>query len=837
MGHNFLRRGSRMKKVLIAAVSISFVLIACVSPQKIERGVAASDRASFQSVKPATVFTDAEIEQLAKPSSDLASTSNFKFKKARLIIDNDAAFDSKLEMIKSAKNEIRMMYFIFAKDDSSSLISNALIAKAKSGVKVKLLVDFITNYKNLDHYQMMVNEGVRGKDKNIQIRFYNFPSKGILADAKYITLPCPPSNKNSAANECVNYKKQLIRDLKLDLVPVTPFSKMFLSGVYGKSIMPIKIALGYGAGIDPKKIAELRPKDEDESAVVTDYFELVKRATLDNDSTARVGMSLSIAANGLLLNPILNEITGRLPLQTGSENHAEEWDHLTDYIHHKLVAVDGSQFQLGGRNVEDSYHMKSRLDATKGKYIFKDTDFYGQTNPGGTKTVEASFDKLFKWGEMNADISQVQALLPNDMAAAVNSKALEYSTGLCLQQLQSQKLAAKDLGKCIETTIVGIPVFKNQNARIQDAKKEMEDSVVRYNTQYVGVSKSITDDWKEMTGSNPTGLLSQADLNRAKFYYLENVSYKKADGARMIRQTGARIGAEAAFNKNIHAAWYRGLENVCVASRNDGRERRVIIHTAYLLMPSAMMHTVAQMMNGDFGDCSQVRITFLTNSFETTDLNVINLFARYQLAQISKYYAGLVKYEARFNSENGANAYKRFFPKIEYFDYRASKLGTGISLHTKLSVLGDDIIVGSANADVRSYYMDTNNGVLIRGATDLNRDYIRFIDSIIDDEALSTNRTLHYGDASEQQLKTENYEILEILKRRWDKNGTKATPDRERKILALIDILGAKITNATYRMLNYRSDFRNLHGDTNPADVEEELNEIANKFDDFFKLL
>src|SRR5688500_2401896 len=99
-----------------------------------------NELARFADAKPARTFTSNEIMRLA-------SSPNLKLRKGRLIIDNDAAFDSKVEMIRSAQREIRMMYFLYADDDSSSVISHELIEKAKAGVKVKLLVDFISNYK------------------------------------------------------------------------------------------------------------------------------------------------------------------------------------------------------------------------------------------------------------------------------------------------------------------------------------------------------------------------------------------------------------------------------------------------------------------------------------------------------------------------------------------------------------------------------------------------------------------------------------------------------------------------------------------------------------------
>ena len=155
----------------------------------------------FGEKSPAKALTNAEIAKYA-------SSSKLNLKEAEVIIDNDASFDSKLAMIQSAQKEVRLTYFIYAGDDSSSLITSELINKAKSGVKVKLLVDFITNYGKLDLFQMMAAEG----GSNMDIRFYNFPTKRILEDAKYVTLPCPKIAKPEA-DSCAKSKAQVMAKL------------------------------------------------------------------------------------------------------------------------------------------------------------------------------------------------------------------------------------------------------------------------------------------------------------------------------------------------------------------------------------------------------------------------------------------------------------------------------------------------------------------------------------------------------------------------------------------------------------------------------------------------
>ena len=63
------------------------------------------------------------------------------------------------------------------------------------------------------------------------------------------------------------------------------------------------------------------------------------------------------------------------PLNEEAVTNAErDWEYLTDYLHHKLLLVDQRHVQLGGRNVEDSYHMRPIPLTTK--YVFMDTDLH-----------------------------------------------------------------------------------------------------------------------------------------------------------------------------------------------------------------------------------------------------------------------------------------------------------------------------------------------------------------------------------------------------------------------------------------------------------------------------
>lgn len=779
-------------------------------------------------------FTEGEVAKL--------STAKLKLIEGQLLQDNDAAFDRKLEMIQKATQEIRMVYFIYANDDSSSVLNKALIEKAQKGVKVKLLVDFITNYKSLDLFQMLEKEG-KG---NIKTYFYNFPNEQLIQDANYMTLPCPTPavSAKPSHDDCYNSKMAVLRKMQNSKSP-TAFAKIFLSGLYGKNATAIKIAMAYGAQIDPAKYKPAPRSPEQAQADKEDLFEfvqLVSDAFIGDSIVAKIKLSMAMVSNGDVLNPLINEVTGRLPVRATQPNKgtSQLWDHLSDYTHHKLLTIDGEEFILGGRNIEDSYHMKERV-GSKGKYIFVDTDFWGKTARGGVSQIEKSYDNILKTS-MVVGLNKVLEILPPDLIAnttAVSAdgfSSAEMSVGVCLAPENASMLDVTGLGDCILNTLLKMPGYKSIDERIKIEVANMNSSIERYNAKYVAEGKKVIE-------HHGLGQMSARDLERAQVHYLENTNYKKSTAQRII---GSKVGSEALNNKNIHAAWYSALENVCVVSRKEDRRMHVIIHTAYLLMPSGMIHRIAKMLNNDYGDCSKVKITFITNSPETTDLGPINLLARYQLGVLFDHYTALVQYEKSGTFSKSVTGetrvklnYTRFFPTIEYYEFQKTQKtsGNGKSLHTKLSLIGDDLIIGSANADVRSYYMDTNNALMIRNAYDLNDKYRDHIELLITDELIQ-DRFSQFVGKTPAALRAGNAEMLDIMAKRWHQEA-RLTPARKTTILNTLDKIGAKVVTSTKKILTFRDEF-GLN--TDGTEVSErfrknnELNILANEFDAAFKV-
>lgn len=806
-----------MKLCTILIGSLLFLLVSCVSQQTlIDRDLAGL----FE--KNSELYSDQRGPRKFDQSSlmKMASSRAMKMNEARLILDNDAAFESKINLIRNANKEIRMVYYIFATDNSSAVMTQELVKKAASGVKVNLLVDMITNFGQIDLFKWMEKEG-KG---NLKVHFYNFPTEQIRLDAVYLSLPCPILEKPSAF-QCSDYKSKIIS--RMGSQKSNLFSRMLLAGLYGKNATTLKVALSVGAGIDPANYKN-GPTDEESLKQLLELLNIIKEAYLKDSLIAKIKLSIAMATQGESVNPVINELTGRIPITNSiasAEQQAREWDHITDYTHHKLIVVDGSAFQLGGRNIEDSYHMKRRVSG-HGKYIFMDTDFYGKGSASQVVDIEAAFDKLISIKGMIAGTDQIEKEMAVDLMK--NPDELMMATTICIQN------KTEDLSSCIEQKVKEMPGYKSSAKRQVIIASEIQ----KLSSDYYAIYKtSYRDTWKSSVANGISDSLSKQDLESAQFFYLENLPYSRED-KKPKRNFGSRVGVESKYSKNIHEAWYRGLENACRASHIDKKDVRIVFHNAYVFLPTGLIYRLSKMINGDYGDCSRVRITFLSNSLETTDLNIINIFARYQLKDLFQYYSR-VKESFELTKKNVApRVISQMYPELDYFEYNKAAAGDGLSLHTKLTLIGNDLIVGSANADTRSYFMDTNNAILIRNAQELNRDYSNYIDRLIKDSKLTKSMVKYFSSLTDEKIQDENEMILKEFLQRWDKKG-RLQQKHQARILKDFNQLGQRISGDTRKILDYRRLLENAQFENNSivSEVEKELNDTSNRFDDLFKLL
>ena len=525
-----------------------------------------------------------------------ASTGWLDVAHGQLITGNDAAFQSKLEMIKSAKTSIDAMYYIYAEDLSSSVLTQALLAAAQRGVHVRLLVDYQTNYNNLDLFSMMEKHGNTGHG-TLEVRLYNRPSRSIVKDAVFLTLGCGEV-QTKAGQKCgpakyaeieARFRDEQLGSRTAAYVGASNLnignSGLFLSGLYAKDPDIMALAVLEGQSIDLETL-----KKPGQSTSVQEKQQLKKLGQIYLHSrvgtpfqklTNKIQLALIFGVNGETVIPLHDAFTGYFPIERkGDENAERDWEYLTDYLHHKLLLVDQRHVQLGGRNVEDSYHMRPN-ELTK-KYVFMDTDLHVDLKANDS-TLQRAFEAQWNFVPMVARVAEARQHAPNDYAA--NHAILKQTEKECRQKKQQAEQEA-----CILTEFAerAVPLEK----RIEEQYQNMNAHAERYWKDY---SFARTED------KSPAFKVD----NGALVAYVENLPFYGQPGDPPItRSYGAVNGQEARYGKRIHSLWLLGMMNACSMGTAE-KPQRIVLHSAYFAPPSNLLRMLAEMTGGN-RDCRHV---------------------------------------------------------------------------------------------------------------------------------------------------------------------------------------------------------------------------------------
>lgn len=694
-----------------------------------------------------------------------ASGGALRLEDARVITGNDAAFRSKLRTIESAEHSIDAMYYIYADDYSSSVLSEALIAAARRGVRVRLLVDYHSNYKNLDLFTMMERVGSAGAG-SLEVRFYGRPTREIVQDAVYATMGCGEARERFPANACSKAKTAALAERfeaeRIDERPAAElgisnldsgYSGIFLSGLYAKQPDLMAFAVLNGQSIDP---AAMQESGTDVAAADRAQLRHLGRLYWQSRAgsgfervAAKIQLAFLSALFGEWIAPLHEALVSHLPAERqGVEAAARDWEHLTDFLHHKLLLVDARRLQLGGRNVEDSYHM--RANALLDKYRFLDTDLRADVVAGGGD-IERAFEALWGFRPMVATTAEIRRHAPNDMAA--NADAFAEARAAC------ENRPIPERGACVATAFAerALPLAERERQRAETMAARAD----RYRAHY---AYADAPDPKPSIPVDPGALAA----------YIENVPFMGGPGAPPARRAyGSENGREAMHGKRIHALWLAGMRNACATATADD-PKRIVLHHAYFFPPSNLVKAIARTIDGTW-DCRHVRLTVLTNSLETTDLSMVNLFARHSAKAFAEYY--------RERRHPGRSA------RLEYLEYLATRQEERLSLHTKVTVLGDDVMVGSANADVRSLMMDTNNAMLLRDAPHFLEAYLAHLDALAAEPGRVADRTAAIAATPRERMLAQDRANFRAMMARYRAERWLDAEQRRRVEATLVDRL------------------------------------------------
>ena len=739
-----------------------------------------------------------------------SSTPPLPTEQAVVLTDNDDAFESKLQMINRAQKSIDLIYYIYETDYTSSVLTQALIEAARGGVHVRVLLDYFTNYMRLDYFSMMEHYGNQGVG-TLEVRFYNRPTKNIIKDAVYLTLGCGKVMSTSELSGCREAKFQEIdrlfekeeTDLSLpyDYQNISNFnsggSGMFLSGLYGKNAEVAIIAILEGQDINLSQFKKTEPQPSEEKKIEGKQMDLAIRAgkvfwearssnpEQFQQMVAQLKLEMAFALFGEKLNPLYDALTAYLPFgdRPDSEKIFRDWDYLTEFTHHKLLLIDGQEFQIGGRNIEDSYHMSP--SPLVEKYLFMDTDVHVQPYSKQPAMLQ-SFERIWNFTPMVAGLGDIRQHAPNEFLKA--HKEAKESCHPLHPQRESPAYQT-----CYEEAFAAAPTLDD---RIRQLHEDMLANVETFRQQYRPLEVVQRSSRFSL---DPT----------AEIYYIENLPFERPqEGERPVRSYGAQNGLEGESGKYIHSIWLTALRSVCQMA-NAEYPQEVVFHNAYLFLPSNMLKLIASMVDGEM-DCRHVHVRILTNSPETTDLNVINLAARYSTRALLTYY------EQHHDPERAAT--------FSYYEYKSPEAGTGRadrSLHSKVMVFGPNMFIGSANADVRSYMMDSNNGLFIQNAPKLVSSYKTWVTELMNDQEQVTNKTGYLAETTFDQMLAQDTAMLTALLKKVAGGGK-----LEKKVsLEDLAVRLARILEAIYTLT------------TNLLTEDKPDGEAQRKFNALFKVL
>ncbi|RMA64212.1 phospholipase D-like domain-containing protein [Ulvibacter antarcticus] len=690
---------------------------------------------------------------------DYLQVNEFQVKNAFILKDNDQAFASKIDIIRNADKELRLIYYIFDLDESTAYMTNEILQKIKEDkdFRVKLLTDYQWNYKNLDFFRWLESQQPHGIQQ-IEIRFYNRPAISVIKFAEFMTLGCANAKQGAESNglDCTEEKLNYLKKYDGLSLPqaeevMSIEAKIFLAGFYAKDPNGILFGTQLGYGRDLQTMMSSpggTPKiDEAQKQTLMKVMKLywdAKTGSTSEKIQAKIQLSIAGLFFGKELKPFLNGLETLLPFSLKDADETAlmtnpEIAYITDYTHHKFILADTKTAQVGGRNCANAYHM--RPNELEKKYIFMDTDVYLDLEPKGGTLFKKTFEDLWGFTEMVATTSEIEKHAPIGFLYMINQANTIAETECSKIEDQIQRLG------CSGQVFYNL-LDQGYSELVQIKQAEWGEKFTSYLHKYENdyLAKTINKkSWTQLNelfdanngfvqnttienGLHTTNVIPMKSQN---IYYVENVPYDLSTKGRNLprqRHFGAAHGEEIEHGKMIHKVWEDAFIAACEKSEKTQEPVEVIIHQGYFAPTESVVHQMNMLMNEKI--CKNVKLKIYTNSITTTDLTPVNFIGRRQMHE-------LFQKNKNFDSD-----------KFEYFEYNKAVLdsivannfllengvkGTGsFSLHSKVILFDDDIYIGSSNAEFRSYMMDTNNGIFIKDVPELVASYKKILKNLED---------------------------------------------------------------------------------------------------------
>ena len=107
-------------------------------------------------------------DSVEKPFYEVQKTEDGYSNNMQILNSGIAAFWKRIELIRSAKESVEVEYFIYGLDETAKAFTTELVAAAKRGVKVRVLVDKSASIFELDEFYAEALKKV-----GVEVRYYN----------------------------------------------------------------------------------------------------------------------------------------------------------------------------------------------------------------------------------------------------------------------------------------------------------------------------------------------------------------------------------------------------------------------------------------------------------------------------------------------------------------------------------------------------------------------------------------------------------------------------------------------------------------------------------------
>ena len=748
------------------------------------------------------------------------SDIQFQPKEAILLKDNDLAFAAKIDIIRKAKKQVKLNYYIVSPDESTSFLVNELIKKisADKDFRVKILTDYQYNYYQLDFFKWLENQQPHGI-KQIEIGLYNRPTINIIKLAEFLTLGCSDNQPTTKGlPECAKEKLAYLK--KFDTMSLGEAenamsvpAKIFLTGLYAQNPDVILYGLqgGYERSVQSLELAEKAKANKSKIGQVKKLGKLYLKSK-QSKGIKKVGAKIALGSKvaGLFLGNQLSSLinSGKTIFPFSVEGidglplmKHPDLEYITDYTHHKFILGDDQHLQIGGRNVANAYHMHpTHLEKY---YTFMDSDVFMALTEKDGAFFNIAFDRLWNLRSMVASLDDVAKHAPPSYLHLIN-EIDKIKTESCDGETDTAKKEA-----CL--TQLFAQVVDAEQAPFIEAKQiewdeKFKKSLATYE-KYLATQKpfkswtateQIFDSEAGYVLSNninsPLHSFTHHSITAKDFHYVENLPFSQANTtSKKVRSFGSEYGKEVGHGKGIHKVWMNAFQQACEQSNQTGEPTEVIIHQGYFAPPMGLAYEMNRLIKA--ANCPNVTVKLYTNSILSTDLVPINLIGRRLLFAMSQH-NDEVNSDDRFqyfeyNVDTLTNIVEK---EYSYPEDKKGKLTSYFSLHTKVMIFGNDIYIGSANTDFRSYLMDTNNGVFIKNAPKLVARYKAFLKEIEDKKIVTPAKDFFQYASKEALNEHERAEMLPLMKRLKFVEGDTLSAEQQKGIEVLFMLLDKSST-------------------------------------------